>query len=256
MVTFKKIGHYGRLGNQLFQIASTVGIALENNSEYVFPLWEYSKYFANPVPQVNINELNETNYHLAKEMFFSYYYIVTNGKNVDLEGYFQTEKYFEKHKDKIKEHFTLKDRFLKEIKHLDTIKDKLTCSVHIRRGDYLGLPHVYNELTIENYYENAMAQFPDETLFLVFSDDIEWCKENIKKENVIFVEGQSDIYDLILMSKCSHNIIANSSFSWWGAWLNNNPDKKVIAPGTWFSEQANMPTQDLIPEAWTKLDTK
>ncbi len=256
MVTFKELGNLGRLGNQLFQIASTIGIANENKDEFLFPLWEYSKYFSNPIPQTNIIELEKKDFHKIQEAFFSYYHIITNRRSVDLNGYFQSEKYFENCKDIIKSHFVLKDRFLKEIIYLDQIKNKETCSIHVRRGDYVNLKNIYTELLLENYYNEAISLFHKDITFLIFSDDIQWCKENIKGKNIIFVEGQKDIYDLILMSKCTHNIIANSSFSWWGAWLNENIDKKIIAPESWFASGNNMPIKDLIPEKWTKIKIK
>jgi hypothetical protein len=104
-----------------------------------------------------------------------------------------------------------------------------------------------------DYYRNAIAEFSDDTRFLVFSDDIQWCKENFKGDNFHFIEGEKDYVDLYLMSLCNNNIIANSSFSWWGAWLNNTPNKKVIAPKQWFGKAKQLNTKDLIPETWIIL---
>jgi hypothetical protein len=87
----------------------------------------------------------------------------------------------------------------------------------------------------------------------VFSDDINWCKQNLSFPKMQFVEGQDNIEDLWFMSLCSNNIIANSSFSWWGAWLNNNPEKKVIAPKNWFGQYANINSSDIVPETWILL---
>jgi len=99
-----------------------------------------------------------------------------------------------------------------------------------------------------------MAAVPDdEVQFLVFSDDIGWCKSTFQRPNIHFIEGERDVVDLQLMARCKHNIIANSSFSWWGAWLNPHPGKQVFAPQNWFgSEALHHDTRDLIPENWVK----
>ncbi len=140
----------------------------------------------------------------------------------------------------------------------------------MRRGDYVG-DRCFADLTAGDYYERAFARFPPETVFLVFSDDIGWCRGRFQGRNVIFLEGQSPIVDLIMMAMCASHIIANSTFSWWGAWLNPRPDKTVIAPGTWFNGSLANPaisyvaglwprgyfdTRDLIPAEWTTLDAK
>ena len=88
---------------------------------------------------------------------------------------------------------------------------------------------------------------------VVFSDDIPWCKENLIFDNIIFIEGNKDYEDLWLMSLCEHNIIANSSFSWWGAWLNENKNKKVVSPLNWFGQQSNTNQSDIVPESWIKI---
>ena len=99
------------------------------------------------------------------------------------------------------------------------------------------------------YYKEAI-KLMDVNKFIVFSDDMSWCKENFVGDEFIFMENNSDYIDLWLMSLCDNNIIANSSFSWWGAWLNQNPNKKVIAPKKWFGPAINHNTKDLIPESW------
>ena len=170
-----------------------------------------------------------------------------------LHGFFQSEKYFHHNRKKILEYFkpTL------EIKNqlMDKCNDLLsgkTCSVHVRRGDYLKFPKEHPTLQPEYYY-NSFNEFDDDTTFLMFSDDIEWCKENIKGYNIHYIDESLDFLNIYLMSLCDNNIIANSSFSWWGAWLNENPEKKVIAPKIWFGENKKLETKDIIPESWIKL---
>jgi hypothetical protein len=103
------------------------------------------------------------------------------------------------------------------------------------------------------YYQDAIDCIGDYDNLFVFSDDVKWCSNNLKFNNMVFMDGFDDIEDLFIMSTCKHNIIANSSFSWWGAWLNNNPDKKVVAPANWFGQQANLNKSDIIPEKWIKI---
>jgi len=154
---------------------------------------------------------------------------------------------------------------------LDRIRKRYKCEIvalHNRRGDNVPSPdmfqnkvegvfrpdkHKFHPLLDQEYIEAAKKEFKD-VIFLVFSDtntDINWCKENIKGENVLFSENHPDFIDFALQQKCDHNIIANSSFSWWAAWLNNNPNKKVISPRKWFGEAyEHFDLKDLYPEDW------
>jgi hypothetical protein len=139
-------------------------------------------------------------------------------------------------------------------------KEKNSVSLHVRRGDYVSNPDAnkYHGTKGLDYYIAALARVnksqKDSTVF-VFSDDIAWCKKNLKlkAKKVVWVDGKnSPIEDIYLMSLCKSNIIANSTFSWWGAWLNSNPKKIVVAPKVWFSD-SNIDTSDLIPADWTRL---
>jgi hypothetical protein len=126
-------------------------------------------------------------------------------------------------------------------------------SLHVRRTDYV-TSNGYHPVQSIEYYKNAIDIIGDYDYIFVFSDDIQWCKDNLKFKNMVFMEGFSDIEDLHIMSLCQNNIIANSSFSWWGAWLNIHPEKKIIAPTNWFGEQANLNTSDMIPSDWIKIN--
>jgi hypothetical protein len=127
-----------------------------------------------------------------------------------------------------------------------------TVSMHIRRGDYVEANDFHPVQNIE-YYEKALDMIGDYQKLLIFSDDIEWCKTNLQFRNINFCDGFSPIEDMMIMSRCSHNIIANSSFSWWAAQLNENEKKKVIAPTKWFGPKLNLETKDIIPETWIKI---
>jgi hypothetical protein len=144
-----------------------------------------------------------------------------------------------------------------KIKLLDMygeILNKDTCSIHIRRGDYVGLPN-HHPTQLISYYEDAIKIIGDNKHFVFFSDDIKWCEENFKfVENKTFISNNTDYEDMYLMSMCKNNIIANSTFSWWGAWLNNNETKQVIAPLKWFGTYySHFNTKDLYCDKWIKL---
>jgi len=255
MITFSQLGNFGSKGNQLFQIASTIGIAFKNNQQFVFPEWKYNKYYAKPLPRLNKSEPLNYEYYNGEEHFHYQDIILDPNKNYDLGGYFQSPLYFENHKEIINEYFTLKLSYTNYLddKYGNLFAEKTT-SLHVRRGDYLNFPTHHPVLPVE-YYQQATEYFPDH-LLLVFSDDIEWCKTNLNhlSTNMIFVEGENEVLDLHLMSMCQNNIIANSSFSWWAAYFNHNPTKIVIAPNNWFGPAlSHLNTKDLLPINWIKI---
>ena len=150
-----------------------------------------------------------------------------NSSNYYLNGYWQTEKYFNSISDVIKKELSPSD-VIKEKLNKTPFIDKNNVSIHIRRTDYVSSNGFHPVQPIE-YYEKALSIIDEYDYIFVFSDDIKWCKENLSFRNMIFIEGFDDVEDIWIMSMCKNNIIANSSFSWWGAWLNDNPNKKVIA---------------------------
>jgi hypothetical protein len=181
-----------------------------------------------------------------------------------LMGYWQSEKYFYKIRELLLCEFEVKykqDRHSREIS--DVIQSTNSISLHVRRADYVQNPH-YNKIygtCDQDYYSRAIQHIVERVSsphFFLFSDDPDWVKRELKLEfpaTVIEHNGPERSYeDLRLMSQCQHNIIANSSFSWWGAWLNQNPHKIVVAPTRWFADEArNAQAGDIVPEAWIKL---
>lgn len=177
-----------------------------------------------------------------------------------LEGYWQSEKYFEPIANQIRADFTLKQEFDGKNKEVQKLMQSTnSISLHIRRGDYVSNVHAQkvHGLCDINYYEEAMKILETKEHgninYFVFSDDLAWAKENLSSKYPLhFIDnnaGKDSYKDILLMSYCQHNIIANSSFSWWGAWLNPNPDKMVIAPKKWFgSYQVNL--DDMFPLKW------
>lgn len=186
---------------------------------------------------------------------------IGNMNDLYLEGYWQSEKYFSDVKDVIVKEFTFKNKLTNKNKEIvKLIKDSNSISVHIRRGDYIFNPEaskIYSGICNLEYYKNALDIIKNNVSkpqFLVFSDDMDWVKNNLSLESCVYVDwnkNQESYIDMQLMSLCKHNIIANSTFSWWGAWLNSNENKIVIAPKKWFNTNAN--TTDLIPESWKRI---
>lgn len=246
----------GGLGNQLFRVATVLGYAYENSATPVFPeirtgslVRKYKDIFYTNLKAGRIGNLHNVSYNEPRYEFDKVKPV--NG-SLKIKGYFQSYKYFQKYNEKI-----LKDLNIEHLK--SKIRDKYGdfsdyVSIHVRRGDYLGKSDYHHNLKLE-YYKKAISNFPTDQKYLIFSDDLEWCKNNFKfLKNVEFSTTQEDWEDMILMSSCRDNIIANSSFSWWGAWLNDNEGKKVIAPKKWFGPKYSfMGTEDLIPKEWVVL---
>lgn len=255
----------GGLANQLFQWAYGESLSLKyntplyiDNSFYMghqfgnvkrdfslskFPNLDYTimpnerniSLWSNEKEKVRITNLTDDfNFKELNYDETSHYY---------LNGYWQSEKYFVEFGDRIKE---------KLKPNIDINIENESISLHIRRTDYV-TSNGYHPVQSIDFYKNAIDIIGDYNKLYIFSDDIKWCKENLRFDNMVFVEGNEDVVDLWSMSLCDNNVIANSSFSWWGAWLNNNKDKKVIAPSNWFGEKANLNESDIIPENWIKI---
>lgn len=170
---------------------------------------------------------------LGNQMF-QYAFLYSYAKDNGIDYYYQDPAFFEKHADDIRWLFG------------QNIPRKIDqVSIHVRRGDYVGNPF-YVDLMTTGYYEKAMAMFPNEE-FLVFSDDIEWCERQEIFRDCEFAEGNSEIEDMNLMAACKAHIIANSSFSWWAAFLSG---RKTIAPKAWYSDQVE---RTKCPSTWTRI---
>ena len=263
----------GGLGNQLFQYAAGRQIAEFHKTELLldvseFETYELHKYSLfglkleeNFASQEQINKLP-----VFKEKHFHFDIDFKNIPNdVILKGYWQTEKYFINIESIIRDEFSLKKEAEGENKKvLQKIQGMNAVSLHIRRGDYV-LNTYENQILVSKdlAYFNRCVEYIVERVpdchFYIFSDDTMWAKENLSlKYPVTFVDHNDAITnyeDLRLMSFCKHNIICNSSFSWWGAWLNSNPDKIICAPRKWFSDETKfIDSKDLVPATWVKFE--
>jgi hypothetical protein len=180
-----------------------------------------------------------------------------------LVGHWQSEKYFADVEEDVRCAFRFRRPLIGTAAEVAARIDSAdSVSLHVRRGDYVAFKNVkaiMGETTSSGYYDKAIAAIAGRIknpTFFVFSDDIAWCKENIKIDFPVFYldsesAGAKDENHLELMSRCKHNIIANSTFSWWGAWLNRNPEKIIIAPEQWYRD--GRPSDAIIPESWIKI---
>lgn len=251
----------GGLGNYLFQIASTYSKSIDDNLNFILDINDITIVHSNPnnyknniFRKLNFQPLNESYSHY-KEPSFNYNAIPKFNNNTKMVGYFQSEKYFLNNQEKIFNIFSIDDltNNLLETKYGDILNHN-TCSIHVRRGDYVRLNQYHPPQSIE-YYKESIKIIGEDSHYLIFSDDINWCKENLSFiKNKTFIEGNDDYQDLYLMSMCKNNIIANSSFSWWGAWLNKNEDKKIISPKLWFGEKnKHLNCNDIYCKNWIMI---
>ncbi len=192
-------------------------------------------------------------------------YIENFPRNAYLDWWFSSYLYFEKYENEIRHIFQVTTPITFENqKVLDTIKliPQKSVSIHIRRGDYVTLAgaNKWHWVCSIDYYEKAIAYIRekiDNPVFFIFSDDIAWCRENIQLPEWVTAyyidhNGSAGHEDLRLMYSCDHHIIANSSFSWWWAYLGKNPERIVVAPKKWLQTDTFNPT-DLIPPTWILL---
>lgn len=281
MIGYNRLGSNGRLGNQMFQYAALRGIATNLGYEWTVP---------SPVGSHQTNyglfecfemkSVKENNFGLVPNNFPTYKantgafdeeFFNNCPDNCNIEDYFQTEKYFTHIKDKIREDFKFKEEHLELCKEfISQIGDVIF--LHVRRGDYVNLQYYHPVCELE-YYEKALEKFDENIPVLIFSDDIDWCsRQKIFSSDRFFLSQNNEKYpyahldadgqmrhslipyiDLCLMSLCSGGIIANSSMSWWGAWLIENPTHPIIAPKKWYGPAAKVDDSDLIPERWERI---
>jgi len=247
MISFNNMGHMGRLGNQMFQYAGVKGVATHKGYWYSVPSnISLNECFKIPetLPNNNHKVVSVDKFEFD-EKFFNHCL-----DDVDVCGYFQTEKYFKHIEQQIRQDFTFHDRIVEQcLSYKSALPNTQIISLHIRRSDYISDPNF--ECLSLDYYRNGLKLLPNFPV-IVFSDDPEWCKNEFKKDSFIISPFTDPFYDLCLMTLCDYHIIANSSFSWWGSWLAKS--KQTIAPKKWFSgEFLNWNTKDLYLSNWILL---
>jgi hypothetical protein len=263
MIGHNHLGKNGRFGNQMFQYAATRGIAANRGFDWCIPPGpktydefndeenQHKLFMSFNLPHVKEVNLFPAPYVEEETFRFNENLFNNCEDNVNLYGYFQSPKYFNHIADEIREDFTFVDDILKPCKEMFSFGVD-AISLHIRRTDHLIKPQYHPVLPLE-YYEAALEKLPENLPVMIFSDDPKWCKAQSLFESDRFLISESDdnIIDMCLMTLCSHHIVANSTYSWWGAWLGNS--KKVIAPKIWFGPAATIDEVDLVPEEWERI---
>ena len=261
MIGFNNLGNMGRLGNQMFEYAALRGIAANKGYDWCIPpftnkgIENYSLDRAFTLPSVTRTNLKlldngyapvvgERQFHFDEELFN----LCPN--EISLNGFFQTEKYFKNIEEEIRDDFTFRQEIRSECDELAEDAFEEPIALHIRRGDFLKNSGNHHNLELD-YYKQALNQFNPKQQVVIFSDDPQWCLEQELFEGDRFMvsSGNGPYHDLYLMSLCSDFIIANSTFSWWGAWLANRGT--VVAPKKWFGpNNEHLSTKDLYPASW------
>lgn len=248
MITFNMMGRYGRMGNQMFQYATLYSIAKTRGYEFGVP---YQVKSENPYSNFCLNECflnlsakdssNTFVYKRAQERQFTYNAgIFGIEDNTDIVGYFQSEKYFKDYKNQLLKEFEFKNQIKEKANDIRCITKEPLISLHLRLGDYKNLVDKHPICTLE-YYKEALDLLPDDLLICAFSDEPELAKNLFDSLGKKYFTPESDdqFTDMCLMTLCDYHILANSSYSWWGAWLSES--KKTIAPSDWFGKDENMP---------------
>lgn len=234
MISIRNFTH--RLGNQLFQIAAAISLANRSGDQLSLQEWRYSDSF----PDLKFSNFSGHEQPEWNEPAFHYNEIPVGVKT--LQGYYQTEKYFDK--DLVSSSFQINSQIVEDIKRRYDFQN--SAAIHVRRGDYVGLQHCHPLMTID-YFKQAIEDFDADNLFIL-SDDPDWCKVVFPEGRII--RGNTDIEDLCIMTLVDKIAISNSTFSWWGAWLNKNKSH-VVAPQKWFGPAyACHDTKDIYCDGW------
>jgi len=242
------------LGNRLFKVCATLSHAIDNNDLAVFPDLKDDKHAETIFRNLSFGK--DKSFVTRKYKWFKPgFKEIPYNSGTELVGDFQSYKYFQKNENQILHLFEPSYQTVDYLREKYSLLTKLqTVGIHVRRGDYVKHPDSYLPTTLE-YVKRARNLFDDMHTFVYFSDDIEWCRDNMKlSDRDWFIEGETDVMDMYLMSMMHHNIITNSTFSWWGAYLNQNTKKIVATPKNWYGpSMSDWHTTDLIPPDWIVL---
>jgi hypothetical protein len=251
----------GGLGNQMFQIAKAISEGLKNNIPVHFrsrafipmegnqPFKYENNIFRNLIfdnIKIPTQRVSEPGWSYTPT---SYLYL----EPTEFYGYYQSSKNFKNQSQKIKDTFSPTQEFIEKLKNLHPkIFDKDSVSIHVRRGDYLSISEILPVID-KTYIDECLKQIGKYSNIFIFSNDKNWVRENLNYDNVTIVDDLEDYEELWMISLCNHNIISNSSFSWWGAFLNKHKDKKVLCPSVWFGPDGEKNWEDIYENDWVRI---
>jgi len=257
----------GGLGNQLFQIAHAKAQSLRYKVKCIFRPHSNTFLQGNPVNVYMDNIFRNVVFkneipamvRIHEQSWAFSQTDIDKTTSIEFYGYFQSSKNFYGFDKEIKKFFSPTKEFIKKIKEkYPNLNKKNTTSIHVRRGDYLKFPEIHPTVDI-TYINEALTKVKKNSFIFIFSDDRDWALENLNLPNSILVNNEFDYEDLWMMSLCKNNIICNSSFSWWAAFLNKNKNKKVIIPSIWFGpnvDQYNRNYEDIFEKDWEIINTE
>lgn len=305
MISYDRLGSNGRLGNQMFQYAALRGIAANREFDWCIPdkdtpsITDYCIQLPFKMPHLKESNIGTLNKNIGDQQRYSFGSLAPSNPqtknrieksfefdqdlfnnvedNTNIDGFFQSEKYFKNIENEIREDFEFIDEILEPCKEFVSEFSEVIF-LHIRRGDAYGFEHLCKNKTFEEYYAPALENFNDNTAVIVCSDEIDWCKEQeffkderfylsennekFKTKSWLWLDGNPEFRnstipytDLCLMSLCNGGITATSSLSWWGAWLQKNRNNPIIVPDPWFGPELmkSNNTKDLIPNDWIQF---
>ncbi len=260
MITYKQLGKHGRLGNQLFQYAALYSIGFMRGLEIGIPdnqkISEVFDIKPHKLIDTTVPTLENIFASVVQERDFKFdpnFFLVPDGS--DIRGYFQSGNYFRHCQDSLRKELTFHKNISESAESfLSSRRQSPLCSLHVRRGDYVNLTTYHTNLGSEYYQTacNVVRSNVPSAKFLVFSDDPEWCKSAFSDSAAFeVVDIRDDAVELCVMSKCPIHIIANSSFSWWSAWLSGS--RAVVAPQKWFAERGPKDWSTVYEPGWVVL---
>jgi hypothetical protein len=268
IATFLGLGHYGELGNQMFQIAAVEGYANRHSKTALFPEWickisgrDYRKVFRSPVAQSSsvLQTLQQEGAQQVQYMDLKYVELPSLEGNVNFTGYFQSEKYFSNVEDLVRTFFQPSEDIEKYIfeKYRDLLSYENKVSLHIRTAKRSANDSDVHASATFEFIEQAMKDFTDKDLFVVFADNMEIAKSILPPgKSYYFVEGEENYIDLFLMTNFDSYIVSPSTFGWWGAWLSKHAEPRVTVMKDWFAKdkaKAYLNDNDIIPARWKAI---
>ena len=254
----------GGLGNQMFQISKAIVEGLKNDLPVFFRTSAFipmegnqpTNYIENIFRNLNFDDSKIPTFRVNEQTWEYYETNHVYTEPTEFYGYYQSSKNFLNFRDEIQKLFLPTEEFKVKLKNLyPKIFNPNSVSIHVRRGDYLTVSNILPVID-KSYIDKCLKDVGGYSNIFIFSNDKEWCKENLKYENSTVVEGLDDYEELWAISLCNHNIMSNSSFSWWGSYLNTNNDKKVFVPSVWFGPKGENNYQSIYENDWKKIKVK
>ena len=273
IATFSQLGSMGELGNQMFQVAATIGYARKNGLDPVFPVWncrisgrDYTKIFKNPVNQTLHDYISHSSvYRYCWDRTFNYQElkyveIPTSKENINLVGYFQSEKYFEHCKEEIRNHFApsqkIEDYLKKHYSDIVSADHDYIC-VHVRTAKRASNDYDVHEACDSHYLEKALEHYDKNRLHVVFADNVEQAMRILPADrNYKVIENEANYIDLFLMTYFKDYVISASTFGWWAAWLSKFDNPNVTIMKDWFNpnkSKAYLNDNSITPERWKAI---